>query len=293
MKVLNIGSLNIDHVYRMSKFVAPGETLPAQNYSVFPGGKGLNQSIALARAGADCKHAGAVAKDDTMLRTLLKSNHVDDSMLFSLDTPTGHAVIQVDDVGENCIILFGGANQAISKEMIDKMLTSIPAGSIVLFQNETSNIPYAIKEAHRLNMRVFINPAPMTPDAVKYPYELVDTVILNEIEAAEIAGVDNPSVASEILRKRYPDLNVLITLGAKGAVYYRAGEENGYFAPAEKVGKIVDTTAAGDTFIGYFITGLAEGLSINDTLRLASKASALCIARAGAAVSIPYRNEIE
>ena len=277
MKVLNFGSLNIDLVYRVRDFVRPGETISASSFARFPGGKGLNQSIALARAGAKVLHAGAVGADGGFLLELLRENGVDCSAVEVLnDAPSGHAVIQVADSGENSIVLYPGANHRIAEALIDRALALTEPGDILLLQNEISAMAEIMRRAAERDLRIFFNPAPMTEAVGTYPIELVDTLIVNETEW-------------EALTRWRPPLkvNVLQTLGARGAVY------NGkIIVPAERVENVVDTTAAGDTFIGYFIAELIAGKDVESAMKTAACASAWCIQRPGAAPSIPRRDDL-
>lgn len=278
MKVLNFGSLNIDLVYRVNGFVRPGETIPARSFSRFAGGKGLNQSLALARAGASVVHAGAVGADGVFLLELLRESGVDcRAVAVERDTPSGHAVIQVADSGENAIVLYPGANHRITGALIDRALGMCSAGDVLLLQNEISEIPRIMRRAAELGIRIFMNPAPMTEAVENYPLELVDTLIVNETEAEHLSRCGVPR-----------GLNVLKTLGARGAVY-----NDEILVPACRVDKVVDTTAAGDTFIGYFIAGLLNGMTVEAAMRLASRASAYCIGHSGAAPSIPFMHDLE
>lgn len=278
MKVLNFGSLNIDLVYRVRDFVRPGETIAARSFSRFAGGKGLNQSLALARAGARVLHAGMVGADGGFLLELLRENGVDCSLVaVDDDTPTGHAVIQVADSGENSIVLYSGANHRITDALIDRAMEAAEPGDILLLQNEISCITTIMLRAEERGLRIFFNPAPMTKSVGAYPIEFVDTLIVNETEWEALAGMFSPF-----------KVNVLQTLGARGAVYNRK-----IIVPAERVENVVDTTAAGDTFIGYFIAGLLEGRDVESAMKTATRASAWCIQRAGAAPSIPRRSDLE
>ena len=277
MKVLNFGSLNIDLVYRVRDFVRPGETISAASFARFPGGKGLNQSIALARAGAKVLHAGAVGADGGFLLELLRESGVDCSAVAVVDdVPTGHAVIQVSDAGENSIVLYPGANHRIAAELIDRALAKTEPGDVLLLQNEISSMADIMRRATERNLRIFFNPAPMMEAVASYPLELVDTLIVNETEW-------------EALHACRPALrcNILKTLGARGALY-----NDSIFVPAQRVDEVVDTTAAGDTFIGYFIAELLAGKDVESAMKTATAASAWCIQRAGAAPSIPRRIEL-
>ena len=277
MKVLNFGSLNIDLVYRVREFVRPGETISARSFARFAGGKGLNQSVALARAGATVLHAGAVGADGGFLVELLRENGVDCSAVAVLDdAPSGHAVIQVSDAGENSIVLYPGANHRITPELIDRALALTEPGDILLLQNEISSMAEIMRRAAGHGLRIFFNPAPMTEEVAAYPLELVDTLIVNETEWEALSGMFPPF-----------KVNVLQTLGARGAVYNRK-----IIVPAERVENVVDTTAAGDTFIGYFIAGLLAGKDVKSAMKTATSASAWCIQRPGAAPSIPRRSDL-
>lgn len=277
MKVINFGSLNIDFVYRVHEFVRPGETIPALSFSRFAGGKGLNQSVALARAGAQTLHAGAVGEDGGFLLETLRESGVDCSAVaVDEHVSSGHAVIQVADSGENEIVLFPGTNHRITPELIRKAFLRAEPGDILLLQNEISAIPEIMREAAERRMRIFFNPAPMTDEVRSYPLELVDTLIVNETEWDALKTQTLPA-----------GINVLKTLGARGAVY-----NDSVRVPAGKVAKVVDTTAAGYTFIGYFIAELLLGQSIETAMKTASSASAWCIQRQGASVSIPWRRDL-
>ena len=278
MKVLNFGSLNIDFVYRVRDFVRPGETIPAKSFARFAGGKGLNQSLALARAGAQVVHAGAVGEDGGFLLDILRESGVDCSAVaVDPEVSSGHGVIQVADSGENSIVLYHGANHRIGPEIIAGAFGHADAGDILLLQNEISAMPEIMRKAAERRMRIFFNPAPMTPAVAEYPLELVDTLIVNETEAEALASCRLPA-----------GVNVLKTLGARGAVYNDTIQ-----VAAHRVEHVVDTTAAGDTFIGYFIAGLLRGDDVRFAMETASAASAWCIQRAGAATSIPYRRDLE
>ena len=279
-KILNFGSLNIDHVYQVEAFVRPGETISALGYARHPGGKGLNQSIALARAGTRVLHAGCIGVDGLFLKEFLEEDGVDCSLVNILEgAPTGHAVIQVSAQGENCIVICGGANQAIPSSLIETAAAKLSPGDIVLLQNEISCIPEIMRAASAAGARIFFNPAPFTAAVASYPLELLNTLIVNETEAEGLAhsGFDTLSC------------NVFLTRGSRGARYVPKGGGTPVEVPAVPVSKVVDTTAAGDTFIGYFLAGLARGEAVATAMSEASKAASWCVAHAGAAPSIPKR----
>ncbi|MBI9106238.1 MAG: ribokinase [Spirochaetales bacterium] len=290
MKILNIGSLNIDDVYSVNHFVRPGETLSSEEYNQFCGGKGLNQSIALANAGAEIYHAGSIGGDGIFLKALLEKAGADTSLVKTGKTPTGRAIIQVIPEGENSIILFKGANHSLSEADIDSFLAPFKKGDYLLLQNEVNNLELIIGKAHAKGLKIAINPAPMDEAILKLPLKKIDIFIVNEIEGEGFTGESEPEKIGEAFRKMYPDAILVLTLGADG-VYYFAGSDI-ITLPAEKIIP-VDTTAAGDTFIGYFLAGIAAGEAAFTVLRRAVKASAITCTRLGAADSIPLFDEVE
>lgn len=291
MKILNIGSLNIDHVYSVDHAVRPGETISSKNLQDFCGGKGLNQSIALARAGAKVYHAGKIGEDGISLTDRLSEDNVNiEYTKIEKDVPTGHAIIQVDPSGQNCIVIYGGANTQIHRQDVDDILSNFDEGDILLLQNEVSNVEYAIEKAHEKGMKIALNPSPIGELASSDKLKFVDWFILNEVEGYEITGVKAGKEICESLVRRYPCCKVVLTLGEQGCIYYDG--ESFYEHGIYKV-TAVDTTAAGDTFTGYFLTCIMENLDIDTALTLASKASAIAVSRAGASDSIPVRKEVE
>ena len=283
-KILNIGSLNLDYVYAVPHFVEAGETLLSSRRDVFPGGKGLNQTVAAARAGAEVFHGGAVGADGDMLLDLLKDAGADVSAVTRVDVPTGHAVIQVSPQGENAIIILGGANRAVSPGTVAAALEKVEAGDILLLQNEINGLAAIIRRAWEKGLRILFNPAPMEAGVKDLPLELLDTLIVNEGEGRALAG------DMDALRAAYPNQKILLTQGSRGASLWTGSEV--IFQPAFPV-KAVDTTAAGDCFLGYYAAALAEDLPYADALRLAAAASALAVQRPGAAPSLPIRSEVE
>lgn len=289
MKILDFGSVNIDHVYSVDHFVRPGETLSSLSYRRFSGGKGANQSIALARAGADVYHAGRIGADGTWLKGKLEESGVKTKYLDVCNTPTGHAIIQVSKSGENSIILFGGANQTIDGKFADSVLRKFREGDYLLLQNEISSTASIMEKASLLKLKIIFNPAPMNKDVLSYPLNLVDIFILNEIEGAELSGRCGAEKIIGGMTRKFPMALTILTLGSNGVAYM----ENGKIVrvPAFKV-KAVDTTAAGDTFIGYFLASISKGVKTGDAICTACKASALCVTRHGAADSIPKLREV-
>lgn len=289
MKILNFGSLNIDRVYSVEHFVKPGETLTSSAYNVFAGGKGLNQSIALARAGSTVCHVGKIGQDGLFLKEMLADNGVDVSLISLSESPTGHAIIQVADSGENSIILFGGANLEITEEQVRTALESANPGDWILLQNEINGLGNILSLASQRQLRIIFNPAPMTSDVLNLPLESVEWLIVNEIEGEMIAGRKADNEIIDTILAKYPNLSLILTLGSRG-VYYGNNSDR-LFVPAEAV-DAVDTTGAGDTFVGYFLAELVKTTNIKDCLELAARAAAFCVTCKGAATSIPTRAQL-
>jgi ribokinase len=290
MRILNFGSLNIDYVYAVDHFVTEGETISSYGMDKNTGGKGLNQSVAFAKAGAEISHAGCVGEDGGFLVSYLSKTGVDVTNVSIVDTPTGNAIIQVDKNGQNCILLFGGANRVVSEQQIDDVLSKYEKGDLLILQNEISCVDYLIKRASLLGIQVVLNPSPITDELLNYPLDQVDWFIMNEIEGMAITGREQPrDIADEMLR-RFPDAKTVLTLGKDGAVYF---DSDTYISVPAGKGKPIDTTAAGDTFTGYFFTGISKGKTPLEALEWATKASDITVTRTGAAESIPYAYEIE
>jgi ribokinase len=290
VRVFNFGSLNIDHVYSVDRFVQPGETIASSFYQRFCGGKGGNQSIALAYAGAAVTHVGRIGADGTWVRDRLAESGVDVSLIATGTEPTGHAVIQVSREGENAIVIYGGANQALGQVDVHSILKAAKPGDLVLTQNETSCVDLLLGKAGEHGLFTVFNPAPMTDSVKEYPLKNVDLLILNETEGRYLTGTPEPDEMLHVLLRRYPSSRIVLTLGSRGARY--GDKEIDVSVPAENV-EAVDTTAAGDTFIGYFLAKFSTGADVESCLRLACKASAICVQRAGAADSIPRLAELK
>lgn len=290
MSVFNFGSINIDFVYQVPHLVKPGETLSSTHFQSVLGGKGANQSIALAKAGVDVKHVGAVNKGDIKFVEQMQSYGVDCSLVrLCDDVASGHAIIQVDEQAENSIILFGGANQTFCPQQIDKALTSAQAGDYLLIQNEINALHQVMQAAFDKKMKIVFNPAPMTPSVNELPLSFVDLFVLNEIEAEQISGFVNLNDIKAALLERYPESHFVITLGKQGACFFNKEQEVSVEA---FVVNAIDTTAAGDTFIGFFLAGLEQKQDITDALSFACAASALSVTKSGAAQSIPDLNDV-
>lgn len=296
MKILSFGSLNIDYVYSVPHFVKKGETLSAKELNVYTGGKGLNQSIALARAGVETYQEGAIGTDGMFLLEQLKEAGVKTDLVKILDdVRTGNAIIQNDDEGDNCIVLFGGANQAITKEQVDEVFKDFTNEDYLLIQNEINELSYIVEKAKEEGMKIILNPSPMNEKIMKLPLDQIDYFILNEIEAMQILEMDKPEeidgkYIASLLHERFKDATIVLTLGSEGSVCISDDE---YVEQSIYKVKAIDTTAAGDTYTGYFIAGILNGKTIKESMDIASKASAIAVTRQGAAPSIPVLEEVE
>lgn len=309
MKALNYGSLNIDFVYNVEHFVRSGETISSQNMAIFAGGKGLNQSVALAKSGIDTWHAGCIGEDGEFLADILQKSGAHTELISRLPSRNGHAIIQKQPNGQNCILLYGGSNQQNTRVQIDEVMSHFEKGDYLILQNEINEISYIMERAHEKGMIIVLNPSPMDEKIRTYPLEYVDYFLLNEIEAKDLTGFDQnladtdqhrvqemDEVSSawdallEEVCSHFPNSKVVLTLGEYGSIY--KDEKQKIHQPIMKV-PVVDTTAAGDTFTGFFIGSIAKGLSPENAMKIAAKASAIAVSRQGAAPSIPELGEVE
>jgi len=295
-RLVVIGSINMDLVSRVPDFPQPGETIHGQETAYFAGGKGANQAVAAARSGGNVAFVGAVGTDP-FGRTLvdgLASHGIDTRFVMTKEGSSGLALITVNEAGENCIVLSGGSNRKFQPS--DIVPEQLADASAVLLQNEISwdtNV-HAFRLCRSLGIPVIYNPAP----AMKLPeevYPLIHTLVVNETEASLIGGSSVEDAASaraagaHFLSRGIS--RVIVTLGSKGCVYVSHDEE--WVIPSFPV-KAVDTTAAGDTFIGaYAAAAMQHGLAVPDALRFASAAAAIAVTREGAQASIPTREETE
>lgn len=289
MKILNFGSLNYDYVYSVDHILLPGETSAAFRMETFCGGKGLNQSIALAKAGAEVWHAGMVGEDGEALLKMCRKNGVNVSCVKTVPGKSGHTVIQVDRHGQNSILLFGGSNRCLTREFMDDVFSGFDCGDILLIQNEVNDIDRLINIAYDKGMRVALNPSPFDDAVRKCDLSKVSVLLLNEVEGWQISGEHEAEGILNYLTGTYPNAGVLLTLGKDGAVYQENGRclKHGIYPVP-----VVDTTAAGDTFTGFFLSAVLQNKSAEEALELASKASAVAVSRKGAAPSIPTLEEV-
>ena len=289
MKVLNMGSLNYDYVYSVDHILTPGETISSEETNTFLGGKGLNQSIALAKAGVKVYHAGMVGEDGQAMIDACLENGVNPEYIKKIPGKSGHTIIQVDKNGQNCILLYGGSNQCLTKEYIDRVLDCFDKDDILLLQNEVNLIDYIIERAYARGLHIFLNPSPFDDKLKACAFDKISLFLLNEIEGNQVTGKTEPQEILSAFRTIYPQAKVVLTLGSDGAIYQDAVNclhQNIFKVP------VVDTTAAGDTFTGFFISSLIDKKPIEECLRIAAKASSIAVSRAGATASIPLMSEV-
>lgn len=289
MKVLNIGSLNLDYVYRVDHIILPGETEATSSRNTFLGGKGMNQSCALAKAGVEVYHAGLIGEDGGAFLEACAEYGVHSEFIRTVEGPTGHTVIQIDQEGQNSILLFGGANQKLTEGYVDEVLSHFGPEDLLLLQNEVNLLPYIVDSAYARGMQIALNPSPFNEKLRAVDLNKISIFLLNEIEGFQITGKEEAEEILEELRRRFPKAKIMLTLGKDGAVYQ--DQERRVFQPIFPV-EVVDTTAAGDTFTGYFLAGLSEQLPLEEVLRRSAKASSIAVSRAGAVPSIPCRDEV-
>lgn len=291
MKMVVFGSLNIDKTYSLEDFVRPGQTISASKMEQFCGGKGFNQAIALRRAGNEVHFAGAVGQDGGMLLENLDRNGIDRSCVKVTDGATGHAIIQLDKNGGNCIIILAGANGEITEADVEATLAHFGEGDLIVLQNEISCVPYILRRAHEKGMIVAFNPSPYDGKIADCDLSCVDYLLVNEVEGAGMAGCTDADAILDALHSRYPALNIVLTLGGDGSVYQ---DKNGarFNCGVHKV-QAVDTTAAGDTFTGFFLSGILRHGDAQKALHTASVAAGIAVSRKGAEPSIPLMAEVE
>ena len=289
MKVLCFGSANLDHVYKVDHFTAPGETQNCLEYAVKCGGKGVNQAIAMALAGNDTYFAGIIGSDGDLLKDALVDKGVHIDYMKISNKPTGHAIIEVDQSGQNHILLYGGTNKEIDFEYIDDVLSHFSKGDIIVLQNEINNVPYIIERCYEKEMKIFFNAAPYDKTVQNYPIEKVTWLVVNETEGAALSDEEDYEKILQTLKQKYPHTHILFTMGKEGSRVVTDKED--VKVEALKVNAI-DTTGAGDTYIGYFVRGIVEEMSLLETVQMATKASAIAVTRFGAVDSIPSYDEV-
>ena len=263
--------------------------MPCRQLEINCGGKGLNQSIALSKAGGDAYIAGAVSTSGEFLVAHCKANGVNVEHVVTSSVETGHAIIQVNEKGENCILLFGGANRQLQVSDIDKTFSHFGRGDVLILQNEINHLPYIMERAWEKGMRTVFNPSPFDESVRQYPLDKIDVLILNEIEGGQFTGKAIPQEMLNSLAVMYPYALIVLTLGADGILLKNKNRQ--FEQKAFKV-HATDTTGAGDTFTGYFVSLLSMGKPLEECLALAAKASAIAVMAKGASDSIPVMEDV-
>lgn len=289
MKILNFGSLNIDYVYKVDHMVREGETLSSSGMEVFLGGKGFNQSVALAKAGVPVYHAGMIGKEGEVFLDACKEYGISSRFIKTIEEKNGHTIIQVDKNGQNCIMLYGGSNRSLTKDFIDEVLAYFNKGDYILLQNEVNHLDYIIEKAYERGIKIILNPSPLDAYLDSCDLSKVTYFMMNEIEGKQITGEKNVDEILDRMMQMYPESKVILTLGAAGSMY--RDKESSFKQDIFKA-TVVDTTAAGDTFTGYFISAIISGKSIPDALKISAMAASITVSREGASPSIPKLDEV-
>jgi ribokinase len=286
MAVFNLGSINADLFYQVPHLLAPGETLASTQHSRGLGGKGANMSVAIARSAARAVHIGAVGADGRWAVERLLEYGVDTRNIVELDVPTGHAVIMVDDQGENAILLFPGANRALTETHIASALMAATEADTFVFQNETSAQIESATLASAKGMRVVYAAAPFDAQAVEAVLPMLDILVMNAVEAQQLTDALGMTLAA------LPVRDVIVTLGGEGCRWINTDAGTDQMFPAIPVTP-VDTTGAGDTFTGFLVAGLDRGLPMEQAISLGQQAGAIMVTRHGTADLIPDLKDIE
>lgn len=284
MAIYNLGSINADFFYNVPHLPMPGETIAATGFAVGLGGKGANQSVAAAKGGARVIHIGSVGPDGDLAVAELAGMGVETSHIARLEVPTGHAIINVAPDGENAIVIYSSANIAQSQDRIQAALADATEGDFCLLQNETNLVAFTAELARTKGLRVVYSAAPFDIEAAQDVLPYVDLLVVNEVEAAQL------SEAMGVTPDHLPVPEWLITRGAAGAVFHSGGQK--IEVPAFEV-EPVDTTGAGDTYLGFFVAGLDANMDTRGAMRFAAAGSAIQVTRPGTAKAIPSLTEVK
>ncbi len=288
-KIINFGSINVDHIYQVPHFVAPGETLASTSLRTVLGGKGANQSVAVARAGVAVAHVGQISAQDAWALDELKRAGVDTQAIKLMDGASGHAIIQVTPAGENAIVLHGGANRNCRLSALKKALSAHANAEYLLLQNECNLVPEALDLASTRGLKIALNPAPMTESIKALPLDRLDLLVVNEVEGRALSGASDTKDILARLESLASTTDIVLSLGSEGAVLSKHGQR--YHQQARDVAT-VDTTGAGDTFVGYFLAGIVDNLDPHTNLARACDAAALAVTMEGAIPSIPNLSDV-
>lgn len=293
MKVLVYGSINIDLSFYLDHLVKEGETISSNAFIKGAGGKGANQASALGKAFGEkglVYLAGKTGKDASFILEKLNENNVDTAFVYN-SLYSGQAIIEIDKEGQNSIILYGGGNKEIEKKEIDEVFSYFNKGDYLVLNGEINNLDYIYDLGLKKEMKIVVNPSPLTEEILSLPLEKATVIILNEVEASSITrlNVDDEKSIVSSLRERFPNSEVVLTLGDKGS-YYCFKQETIY-QPIFKV-DAVDCVGAGDTFLGYFLASRIKGLDAKTSLEKASFASSITVQRHGAMDAMPKSIEV-
>lgn len=290
MKLINAGSLNLDTTYHVEHIVRPGETISAEQVETACGGKGLNQSVAAACAGAVVYHAGLVGEDGDILIRTAEEKGVNTSLIRKRSgRESGRAVILLDSSGQNSIIVYAGTNNGFDGTYRQEILAAAEPGDLLLLQNEINDVPELAAEALQKGMHIVWNPSPFIREYMGRMLPLTDLLFINEVEGEQMTGEKDPRKILDQFRVRNAKTEVILTLGAEGA-YYQKGETR-IFQKSFPV-RAKDTTGAGDTFTGYYLAEKMRGKTPGECLRTACAAAALAVTKKGAVPSIPDRRQV-
>lgn len=281
-----LGSINIDLFYDVPHIPAPGETLAATGHRSGLGGKGANQSVAAARAGATVRHFGAIGANSEWVIERLESYGVDTSHINLANEPTGHAIINVASDGENAIVILAGANRTLDQDRLKAVLSDAQPGDLLLLQNETNLQLEAARIATERGLRVLYSAAPFDAEATRKVLPFTDTLLLNEIEAKQLEKALDQSLFE------LPVKHIVITLGANGARWISTQSGDTFDTLGIKV-EAVDTTGAGDTFAGFLAAALSRDFKPAEAMAFAGRAAALKVTKKGTADAIPTLAEVE
>ncbi len=290
MKICVFGSLNIDQTYYVDHINLPKETASCNSLKISCGGKGMNQAIAIRKANFPVYMAGCIGTNADLLLESLKDNDVNIQFLKKVNCPNGHAIIQVDNNGQNSILVYPGSNEQITDSQIEETINSLDKGDLLVLQNEISKLDKIIELAYQKNIKIAFNPSPIKENLKDLPLNKVDFFFINEVEGKALCGNDDPQKILTSMKKLYPHATIVLTLGENGSVASYGNEQ--FEQKAFTVDHVVDTVGAGDTFMGYYLATYAKGSSISDCLKTATAASALSIQKEGASSSVPSYDEV-
>ncbi|MGN1031559.1 MAG: ribokinase [Butyricicoccaceae bacterium] len=290
MRILNFGSLNLDHIYRVEHILGTKEAQAMEPPLTVAGGKGLNQSVALAKAGAEVWQAGIIGEDGQILLDALNAAGIHTEYVRMVPEHTGHAIVQVDMTGQTAVLQYGGANFCVTEEFVDEVLETFGEGDVIVLQNQISCLPQIIEKAYEKGMKIVLNPSPYNSTIEQCDVSKVWMLIVNQDEAKAMTTFIQPGDMILEFRMRYPNTNVILTLGDRGAFY--VDKETSLYQPAISV-QTVDTAGAGDVFCGYFLANYLDGAEVQVAMKRAAVASAISVMRNESAGSTPTREEVE